>query len=168
MLTMQLRAWVLGGLAAAAGSALAEPVEVSFVDAARYADAGNTLYEEQANLKTLAAHLQSLGSRYLAPETQLKIEVLGVDLAGEPRPTRLGTELRIARGGADWPRITLRYTLQGKGGDVLSQGQETIADLNYLRHIADMRSTDPLRHEKRMLDRWFRERFAQTVARAGG
>lgn len=162
-----IRATFLCGLAAAAmaGPAWAGPVEVSFIDADRYFDAGNQRRDEQRNLDALAAHLQSLGRRYLPDGQSLKIEVLQVDLAGEVHPTRRGFDLRITRGGADWPRISLRYTLQGEGGAVLRQGEETVSDMAYQMHAALDDTSEPLRYEKRMLDDWFRARFASSPSR---
>lgn len=164
----QLRAWVLCSFTAAAATspALAGPVEVSFIDADKYFDAGNQRHDEQRNLDALAAHLKSLGQRYLPDDHALKIEVLQVDLAGEMRPTRRGLDLRITRGGADWPRITLRYALQDEGGAVLRQGEETVSDMTYQMHAAfGGYANEPLLYEKRMLDDWFRTRFATAPAR---
>jgi hypothetical protein len=144
---------------AAAAPAFAGSVDVSFTDADHYLDAGNSPVQQQSYLNTLSGYLQSLGRRYLPAGQALKLEVLDVDLAGYSRPNSRGQDLRILRNGADWPRIVVRYTLQEQGR-VLSQGEETIADMDYMHHMAD-RSTDvPLGHEKHMLDEWFRARFA--------
>lgn len=145
------------GLAASAG---AGTVQTDFPGAERYADAGVTPHDRQENLQALAGFLKTLGQRYLPADRTLKIEVSDVDLAGEPWPTRRGRELRIARGGADWPRITLHYTLTGPAGTI-TQGDETVSDMGYQQHITDRYLSEPLSYEKRMLDRWFKERFVQ-------
>jgi hypothetical protein len=135
-------------------------VTVSFVDPDKYSDAANSQFERPATLKTLEAHLQYLGKRYLADGQTLSIEVLDVDLAGEMRPSRrTGTEIRIARGGADWPRMNVRYVLEG-GGLPSQRGEERIADMDYQHHIPNYSSREPLRHEKQMLDAWFKAKFA--------
>ena len=158
---MTLRIRLLPVLALAAmAPAFAGSVDVSFTDAAHYLDAGNTPVQQQAYLDTMSGHLQSLGRRYLPPGQALKIEVLDVDLAGYSRPTPRGQDLRILRNGADWPRIVVRYSLQDHG-QVLRQGEESITDMDYMHHLADRRSGESLAHEKRMLDEWFRARFAQ-------
>ncbi len=144
---------------AAAAPAFAGSVDVSFTDADHYLDAGNSPVQQQSYLNTLSGYLQSLGRRYLPPGQTLKLEVLDVDLAGYSRPTSRGQDLRILRNGADWPRILVRYTLQEQGR-VLSQGEEAITDMDYLHHITDRRTDTSLGHEKRMLDEWFRVRFA--------
>jgi len=155
-------------LALAAAPAFAGPVEVTFVEADRYVDAGNTRWDERQNLQVLAMHLKSLGQRHLPADQSLSVEVLGLDLAGQMWPTRGGWEVRIVRGMADWPRMTVRYTLRDANGQTLRQGQENIGDPGYTFRRAEVGPSDPLRHEKRMLDDWFRKGFAQAPARAGG
>jgi hypothetical protein len=135
----------------------------------RWSDLGSTPREEEDNLKTLTRHLQREGARYLAPGQTLHVTLVDVDLAGEPRPSarRGGEDIRIARGGADWPRITLRWRLTGADGSVASSGEQVLADMNYLRRVPEARSNDPLRFEKRLLDDWLKARFGPT-RHAGG
>jgi len=146
-------------LAAAAASA-AGTVNVNFVDSDKFYDAGNSKREIPANLKVLEQHLQQLGQRYLPDGQVLNITVLDIDLAGYMKPLRNGEEVRIARGKADWPVITMRYSLEANGQPIKS-GEERVADMNYGRHgQAYAYSTrDPLHHEKLMLEGWLRSRF---------
>jgi hypothetical protein len=154
------RVLILCGALAGAATVQAGPVDVSFANATRMSDAGATPSDEQANLKAIAQHLRSLGQRYVGAGQTLKIEVTDVDLAGENKllRRRIG-EMRVARGGADIPKISLRYKLQA-GGQVLKEGEETITDLDYLRRPNHYGPADPLAHEKQMLDNWFKTRFA--------
>jgi len=141
----------------AAPGALAGPVAVSFVDAARFTDVGTVPWEAQATLRVLSEHLQRLGERHLSADQTLTVEFLDVDLAGEPRPWRhAGREVRVVRGMADTPRISLRYTLAEPGQPTLA-GSESVADMNYSRNSD--RGTDPLHFEKRMLETWFKDRL---------
>ena len=87
---------------------------------------------------------------------RLAIEVLDVDLAGEVRFPPRG-EVRVLRGAADWPRIRLRYTLDDASGRSAA-AEETVSDPDYLRN--PLRSYSSLGYEKRMLEEWFRKRFA--------
>lgn len=163
------RAWVLCGVVAAAATPVfAGTAEVSFIDADRYFDVGTTPSDEDRNMKQLANHVKALAQRHLPADQTIKVEFLQIDLAGETRPNRSGIDVRIARGGADWPRFTLRYTLQGGGGTVLGQAEETLSDMNYQWNTTQIRPDDPLRHEKRMLEEWFRKRFTTEQARSGG
>jgi hypothetical protein len=143
--------------AAAAAAHAGGTVNVSFIEPDKFYDSGNSQFDKPTNLKTIEAFLQDLGKRYLPDGQVLDIEVLNVDLAGYSKPTRNG-DLRIVRGGADWPSFQLRYTLAA-GGQALKQGEERLADLNYTHKIATYGARDPLKYEKQMLDGWFRERF---------
>lgn len=152
---------VLLGVAATAGGAVqAGTVTVDFRQPDRYVDAGNTPWDEAANLRELSTFLQALGARHLPAGQTLHIEVLDVDLAGDARHARLrGADLRVLKGRADWPRISLRWSLQAEGR-VLRSGEEQVADMNYLDRIGARRHDGPLQHEKRMLEEWVRTRFA--------
>ena len=95
----------------------------------------------------------------MAEGQTLKIDVLDVDLAGEPHHGARAHDVRVLRGRADWPRIQLRYTLDAPD-EVARSGEATIRDLAYLQHVAVGYSSDePLRYERRMLDEWFRFQF---------
>lgn len=146
-------------LVCAAGAASAGTVDVQLINPARYSDAGNAAWEEQDNAQALARHLQALGQKWLPAGQQLKVELLDIDLAGTVRYG--GREpVRVARGGADFPRMHLRYTLQAPGRAAVS-GEEHLADLDYTRRIGQHRAArEDLFYEKRMLEDWFRQRFA--------
>jgi hypothetical protein len=164
----RVRTLLLSALFAGVASAVsAGTVDVSFVNPSSFEDAGTTSWEEQANLNALAAHLAALGQRLLPAHHTLKVEVLDVDLAGSVRPSRGGSSVRVLRGGADWPRIKLRYVLQAEGKTV-SQGEEWVADTDYARGVASAyRDSPSLFYEKRMLDAWFKARFAEVRTAAG-
>jgi hypothetical protein len=148
-------------LALACSGALAGTVDVVLVDPARFGDAGNTASDQRENLQILSSHLRNLGQRRLPANQALKVEVLDVDLAGTVLPTRRdGSLLRTVRGRADIPRLHLRYALETDGRTV-QRGDEWITDLDYTRGISTYRNSQPLYYEKRMLDTWFAERFAQ-------
>lgn len=149
---------------AVAAPARAAGVKVAFPDADRYADAGATASEREATQAELAAHLAALGQRLLPADLTLEVDVLEIDLAGTVRPTRRG-DIRVVTGGADWPRLTLRYSLV-KAGQVQLTATERLSDMAYTMNLGSRLSTDPLRYEKRLLDDWFRERFADRLVAA--
>ena len=141
----------LAGSAAFAGTA-----EVRFVDPGKFADLGTYKWEESANMDTLTHYIQKLAQRLPADQV-LRVDVLDVDLAGEPKDTRNG-RLRVARN-ADTPVIKLRYTLESNGRTVRS-GEERLTDLTYRYHYTDARkNTTELYYEKRLLEDWFRQSF---------
>jgi hypothetical protein len=146
-------------LGAAQAAASDSPVTVSFVEPDRFADLGDRVIDEPRNLKTLEAWFKTTGARYLAKGQTLRIEVVDVDLAGQMKPGRTLNDLRVVSGQADWPSIQLRYVLEA-GGQTLSSGDERLSDLNYLGYAGRLQPGDPLRYEKKMIDDWFKARFA--------
>ena len=136
----------------AAGSA-----EVRFVEPATFTDAGSNPMDRERALATLAAHIEQLAHRL--PEGQrLRVDVLDVDLAGEPI-FRRGNDVRVLRGGADWPRLHLRWSLT-QGERTLKSGDERLSDLGYLQSRIGLAAADgDLPFEKRLLTNWFRGQF---------
>lgn len=161
---MRLRHSILFAMiAAAASAASAGTVAVQFANRGSYTDAGVTTWDEDANLQTIARYLQAMGQRWLPPNQALKIVVLDVNLAGTVRPA---SEVRVLRGGADFPRIHLQYTLEVDGRPERS-GTEWLTDLDYTRHLPGSRDSESLYYEKRMIDAWFKARFLQAPASPG-
>jgi hypothetical protein len=153
MRTLILSSLLLFSLPAAAG------VSVAFLDSSRFTDAGTDPAEVARNTAEIAKHLEGLGDKYLKPDQTLTIEVLDIDLAGRSRMHRGSVnDIRVLNGGADWPRIKLKYTLQAKGEPPRS-AEENLSDMNYMMNPD--RTGASLAYEKRMLDQWFRARFAQ-------
>ncbi|MCU0969496.1 MAG: DUF3016 domain-containing protein [Rubrivivax sp.] len=140
----------------ASGGARAGTLDLSFVEPAAFADAGETAPDRERTQGVLGAHLQSLAARLPASQT-LRLEVLDVDLAG--RIERLAPrDVRVLDGGADWPRMHLRWTLV-EAGRTVRQGDDRIDDMNYAQGLQRIGATDAYYFEKRLLDRWFQERF---------
>ena len=131
-------------------------VEVSFVEPQRFSDAGSNTVETERNTRVLADELQRLAQR-LPDGQQLRVEVLDLDLAGSIRHGAHG-DVRVLRGGADWPSLRLRYTLSSEGRP-LRTGEESIADLDYLHSPPSDPTATRLPYEQRLLARWFSERI---------
>ncbi len=144
-------------LSAATPALAAGKVEVSFVQPDRFADIGRNPADRERALQALRQHMESLAPRLPDGQT-LKLEVLDVDLAGELQPDRTSTELRVLRGRADWPRITLRYAVL-QDGRTLKSGEEQIADMTYLDQVMPMPMAASLPYEQRMIGRWFATRI---------
>jgi len=150
-----LKGWhalVLMALLPAAAQA-AGRVEVAWIEPASYRDAGPTPWERERVLQTLGAHLDQW-SRALPDGQTLRLEVTDLDLAGEIRPF-FWHDTRVLRGGADWPQMSLRYTLQA-GGRTLKRGEAQLSDMGY----QFARRSETLGYEKAMIDRWFRQEFS--------
>lgn len=137
-------------------SAANATVSVAFTDPENFADMPFAKSDKQEVMTALQKHFDKLGETLPAGH-DLKIEVLDIDLAGRIEPSLRATQdLRILRGSADWPVITLRYSVESQG-KVLKSGQERIADMTYLVGYNRYYTGENLRHEKQMLDRWFKK-----------
>ena len=155
------RTLLLSLLLPLASAAMAGGVEVAFVNARSFTDAGNSNWEQDANLLVLARHLQDLGQRLLPANQVLKVKVLDVDLAGTVRTLGHGLgDVRFMQEAADYPRIHLKYSLEADGA-VRASGEEWVIDLNYARSLRHRPDAEPLRYERLMLDQWFRARFVE-------
>lgn len=158
-----LRQLALAGLFLLSAGAAQAAVTVTYDHPENFADLPFTPWEREQVLKDLAGHFQKLG-KALTPGQDLKIEVLDVDMAGREQPSRRGAhEIRILRGGADWPHIHLRYALES-GGKVIQSGDEQISDMMYMEHLNRYADGDTLQYEKQMLDDWFRKTIAPKQA----
>ena len=148
---------ILTGFSAMAPLVANAAVTVTFTKADQYVDVPFSPSDRDATLKTLKEHFEKLGGK-LPSGQDLKIEVLDVDLAGRAEPSSMSSanELRVLRGGADWPMIQLRYSVEA-AGKPLKQGEARISDLNYLNHMNRYPSGESLRYEKAMLDDWFKK-----------
>ena len=110
---------------------------------------------------------KTLASRHLGDGQVLNIEVLDVDLAGEVRfdRRRMDRTCACCAGVADWPRITLRYTLETAGEPARRVEQVTVYDMAYLQRLNRYGGDEPLRYEKPMLDEWFDAQFGSAAAK---
>ncbi|MYM73807.1 DUF3016 domain-containing protein [Duganella sp. FT134W] len=145
----------------ASSAALAE-VTVTYTKPDDYTDLARGEYDRERVLKQFTDYFATLEKKLPAGEN-LKIDVLDIDLAGRMYPRRNGDEIRVLNGGADWPRMHLRYTLE-KDGQVLRSGDDNIANMNYQQSRSSYFDSDPLRYEKQMLDDWFNKAIVPQVA----
>ena len=154
---------VLAGVAAllASSAALAE-VTVTYVKPEDYSDVPRSVIERERTLKDFSDYFATLNKK-LPPGQNLKIEVLDIDLAGRLYPRRAADDIRVMNGGADWPRMHLRYTLE-ENGQVLRSGDDQISDMNYQWKRSSYFDSDPMRYEKQMLDDWFNKAIVPKVA----
>jgi len=139
------------------GAVWAQQVEVSYVKPEQFSDMPFMQVDRERLLKDLSAHFAELGHRLPAGQT-LKITVLDVDLAGRLYPRRSGDDIRIMRGGADWPHMHLRYALE-ENGQVIRSGDDEISNMAYQDRVNHYSDSDGLRYEKQMMDDWFDKQF---------
>ncbi len=148
-----LRILGLAGLWLALGSATAG-VTVSYTHPERFSDLPIAVADREQVFKELDAHFAKLAAT-LPPGVDMKVEVRDLDLAGRMHFThRQIGEIRVLNGGADWPTMTLHYSLE-RDGKIIASGDEHLKNLAYLDRANRYASGDTLRYEKQMIDDWF-------------
>mgnify|MGYP001171473461 CR=1 FL=1 len=150
-------------LLAAASAQAAGPVSVEFVNAEKFTDVNDralkTSPEKNTNLAALRKHVETKGAKYLKPGQTLAISFTDIDLAGDHKP-QLSPQMQDVRvvTGLYPPRMSFNYILKDASGQVLKSGEAKLSDVGFDTHSAGLTS-DPLRYEKRMLDKWMRAEF---------
>ncbi len=147
----------------AAGPAYAGSVDVQFEDPDRYSDIGPRR-DAAAVQQQLRDILAALAAERLPAAQTLRLVITDVDLAGDiPPSTRLLHDVRVMGKRPDWPRISLRYTLQD-GERLLAEGSAVVSDMAYLQRSARLVGNQRLPYEQRMLSDWFDSRFGKPAA----
>lgn len=150
-------------LLACAGAASAG-VTVKYEDPENFQDMPRWEKDREQILKDLSAHFAKLGQK-LPPGQDLNIIVKDIDLAGREWPSRRRIEdIRILRGGADWPTMHLTYTLE-QNGQIIKSGDEHVSNMMYLNRLNRYTDGDGLRYEKQMLDEWFSSTFETKLSK---
>ena len=110
---------------------------------------------DDSYLDTLKKYIEQRAGKVLADGQQLQIVITDVDRAGSYEPWR-GPRLSDVRIVKDIypPRINLHFRLLDASGAVLHEGDRTLRDPAFLSSGGNATSTDSLRYEKRMIDRW--------------
>ncbi|MFS2005150.1 DUF3016 domain-containing protein [Duganella sp. CT11-25] len=160
---LMTRTMLAAAVALLATSAAWAEVSVTYVKPDDYTDVPRSVIERDRVLKDFSEYFAKLDKKLPAGQS-LKIEVLDIDLAGRLYPRYSGgDDIRVLKGGADWPRMHLRYTLT-QDGQTLRSGDEQLSNMNYQMSMTRYADSEPLRYEKQMLDDWFKKTIAPTVA----
>lgn len=156
--------WIVLGLLAAAAAAQAD-VQVSFVKPDEFSDIkDNNGFRQKDVLKDIEVHLKEQAEKRL-PGRDVQFTVTDVNLAGEVEPLgRSAQWLRVMRA-VTIPSMEMSYEVR-EAGKVVQQGQVKLRDMNYQDGFNTYAAGDPLRYEKRMIDRWFKDEFSPPVAAA--
>ena len=152
---LQARTWLAAALLAAAGAATAG-VTVDYVKPDEFLDMPRSPQDREQVLREITRHFNKLAEELPAGQN-LKVTVTDIDLAGREEPRRWAMDdIRIMRGGADWPTMKLSYTLE-QNGQVVRSGEESLKNMMYQQRINRYSSGDALRYEKQMIDDWFQK-----------
>ena len=116
--------------------------------------------ERDAMFRHLARTLTKLGERDLPPGRKLTVELIDVRPAGQFEPWRATADnVRILRDVTP-PSVKLRYRLT-EGKRVISSGEETVTDMNYLWDVAARSSIGSFPYETELMRDWFRDRIVR-------
>lgn len=153
------RYWIAAALMlAAAGAASAGTVKVTYQEPQKFHDVPTWDADREQLLKELTQHFEKL-AKQLPANQHLNVTVNDLDLAGRVEPRRYSMrDIRILRGQADWPTMSLQYSLE-QDGKVIASGTENLKNMVYLDRLNRYSSGDTLRYEKPMLDDWFKDKF---------
>lgn len=138
-------------------------VAVSWTDPAAFSEVRLSANRREAIrgdwVHELAAHLQDVASRLLPPGERLEVVLTDIDRAGDYEPWRGGSsqDIRFMRD-IHPPRVTLGFRHLAADGSVIAEGERTLSDLAYLMNAGTIDS-DPLRYDKRLLERWARQQL---------
>ena len=154
LLVVSLAALV--ALVSTAPAQAAGVVQVRFVEPQNFTDVRDGSYLLDQNLRSLERVVIHAAAPHVADGQTLTIDITDVDLAGYIHPGAMPRAVRVLRGGADWPRITLRWRLEGAAP---RSGEAVVQDLDYQSRFAPAQGATGLTYEKRMLQDYFRSQF---------
>lgn len=142
----------------------AGPVSVHWTDPARFSELRHSLNRNEAArgdwVGQLARYIRARSAAQLPPGQRLDVEILDIERAGEYEYAYGGaTDIRVLRDVYP-PRMRLYVRRLDADGRVLEEGERRLADLAYLMSPHPLSNSDPLRYEKRMIDRWLRTELA--------
>ena len=141
------------------------PVTVSWTDPAGFSEIRHSRNRFEARngdwVRGIARHLARRAATALAPGERLEAEIPDIKRAGEFEPAAGRSDhVRIVRSIYP-PRIHLRYTRTDASGNVVDRGERELTDIGFLhRSVGTVSMSDPLRHEKRLIDDWVRRDLA--------
>jgi hypothetical protein len=154
----------MGSAVAAEATPTAAPkAQVVFASPEKYSDIrdGFTSTEmgEKAVLDQIRDYVVKRANEVLPAGQTLTVTFTDIDLAGDFEPWRgaQAMDIRIVKDVYP-PRMDLEFKLTGADGAVIKEGKRQLRDLAFLGKI-NLNREDPLRHEKNLLDDWFKNEF---------
>lgn len=145
-------------------------VDVRWTDPAQFTDirySGNRWEAERGNwVVELAEYLRERALKKLPPGQRLEVEITDIRRAGRYEPWH-GVQLQDVRILRDYypPRMELRFVRTDAQGKVIDQGERILTDPGYMMGSPVVaNSSDPLRYEKAMIDRWLTRELAEPVS----
>lgn len=151
----------VASLCLAAVQAAGAAVTVDYVHPEGFTDLPRIARQRDQALQDFTEHFETLG-RGLPSGTDMKIDVLDIDLAGHERPNAFGNaDLRVVGGPIDAPRMRLRYTVS-RDGKVVAQGEARLDDAGFRERINMYPSSARWPREFQMIDDWWNKTMEPT------
>jgi Protein of unknown function (DUF3016) len=135
------------------------PVSVHWSDPAQFSELRNSGNRREAQrgdwVVQLATYLRSRAEPRLPPGERFDVEITDIQRAGNYEPWR-GIQFDSVRFLREIypPRIHLVFKRLDAGGSVTAQGERKLSDFAFLGSATAASDSDPLRFEKRLIDRW--------------
>jgi hypothetical protein len=143
-----------------------ERVEVAFVSPENFTDVRDSYTGSDSGrdavLDEIRTYMQQEARRMVPAGYKLFVSVTDVDLAGDFEPWRgpRWDDVRVVKDIYP-PRINLSFRLTDPNGNVAKEGKRELRDSAFLMRITVTFNDDALRHEKTLLDDWFRSEFRE-------
>ncbi|MBF6023893.1 DUF3016 domain-containing protein [Lysobacter niastensis] len=135
------------------------PVSVSWEDPANFTElrySANSWEARRGNwVEELAEYLRESVEQKLPAGERLQVDITDIRRAGSYEPWR-GVQFNDTRFIRDVypPRMTLNIRRTTADGTVIAEGERKLSDPGFLMTANPIFSSDPLRYEKAMIDRW--------------
>jgi hypothetical protein len=140
---------------------------VTYVNPERFTDVGRDRFhaDREDYLAAIQSHLVERADATVPADARLQVWITDVDMAGDFEPWRTPRQdVRVIRDLYP-PRINLRFRLEGPDGRVLKEGERSLIDQAFLQGGAALPTSDPVRYEEALLDRWLSREFGAPRSR---
>ncbi len=142
--------------------AAAGDITVNFKDPDKFTDVRERLGggTSQYYLDVLSKHLKETVANRLTAGQMLTVTFTDIDLAGDFLPGRRANmeDVRIIKD-IYMPRMDLSFQLRDASGTVIREGERHLTDLNFQQNLSPIDRTQPLFHDKQLLNRWVEQEF---------
>jgi len=138
-------------------------VDVQFFEPKNFTDVKDSStgdFERTTYLDSIREYVLQQAKLYVPEGYHLAVTFTDIDMAGDFEPWRgpQFDDIRIVKDIYP-PRINLTFQLTDRDGNVVKEGKRELKDLAFLMKINMSFRDDPVRHEKALLDDWFRAEF---------
>ncbi|HEV8694839.1 MAG TPA: DUF3016 domain-containing protein [Lysobacter sp.] len=135
------------------------PVSVRWENPAQFSEIRNSHNPTESRrgnwVELLAIHLRERAQKRLPAGQRLQVDITNIELAGDYEPWR-GPRFYDTRFIRDIypPRMSLTVKRTDANGNVIAEGERKLSDPGFLMGSTTANSSDPLRFEKGLIDRW--------------